>query len=98
MFGGAHNRRKEQPRSRLLSATIVAGLALSACGGDEYDPDSLGAQALSDLSPIEVEVLRDKVVTQEDREAGANTVATCLTEAGFEDVRSNSRYPVSKQP
>ena len=25
-------------------------------------------------------------MTQEEREAGANAVATCLTEAGFEDV------------
>ena len=78
-----------------MICTVIAlvGLVLSGCGG--YDPDSLGAQALRDLSPLEVEVLRDKVVTEQERTDAAAALQSCLIRAGAEDVQIDAEFGVS---
>ena len=90
-MGNAANIR--QPTNMICTVIALVGLVLSGCGG--YDPDSLGAQALRDLSPLEVEVLRDKVVTEQERNDAATALQSCLTRAGAENIQVDDEFGVS---
>lgn len=87
------------PRAAVLG--VVLGLALAACSAGDFDPDSPGAQILTDLSPLEVDVLRDKDVSDFDIIITNSALSDCLLEAGAEDVfvdNASASYSISGEP
>ena len=97
----AFRRLPRRTMTRTARTALILGLTLTACGARSFDPDSLGAQVLADLSPLEVDVLRDKAVSEFEIIITNTELSTCLMEAEADDVfvdNATASYSIQGEP
>jgi len=66
---------------------VIFALVVGGCGTSN-DESTLGAEVLANLSPLEAEVLADKVVTEAELARATASISACLDGVGAERIES----------